>query len=87
MLGKMTRPQQQWLSDKVLGDLETFRATHQLEHQQMIYWLVSFVWGFARRLGWRHQAITQYALATFEACDNTERASLSPSSDLIPPRG
>jgi len=69
----MTRIQQQWLSDKILAELQLFQATHQLEPQQMIYWLVSFTWGYARRLGWENRAIASYSLAAWEKCDQLWR--------------
>lgn len=86
MLGKMTRPQQQWLSDKILGELQTFQALHQLEPRQLVYWLVSFTWGYARRLGWENREIASYSLTAYEKCDEVWRSNGAGRELLPPPR-
>lgn len=73
MLGKMTRPQQQWLSDRIMAELEAFQTVQKLEPQQMVYWLVSFTWGYAKRLGWENRAIASYSLAAWEKCEQLWR--------------
>lgn len=69
MFGQMTPPLQQQLSDKILGELQTFQARHQLEPRQALYWLVSFTWGYAKRLGWDTRELASYALQAWEACE------------------
>jgi len=69
MHNRMTLPLQRALSDRILRELAAFQVKHALEPQQMVYWLVSFAWGYARRLGWDTRRFASYCLATFEACE------------------
>jgi hypothetical protein len=74
---------QRALSDEIALRLDTFKAKHQLEPQQLLYWLVSFTWGHAMRLGWDTRRLAAYCLKTFEACEQTRASSLH--GDIQPP--
>jgi hypothetical protein len=71
------------LSDKILGELQAFQATHQLEPRQIVYWLVSFTWGYAKRQGWEHRHIASYALMAWEKCDQLARENGLNAKGLI----
>lgn len=69
MANKMGLMLQRALSDQIDLALDTFKAKHQLEPNHMVYWLVSFTWGYATRLGWDTRSLASYTLKVFEACD------------------
>jgi len=65
----MSRPLQQTLSDQTILAIEAFAATHGINRQELVYWLASFLWGYARRCGWTHRHLANYAITTFDACE------------------
>lgn len=57
--------QQRKLTDRVASLLERSGASHL----DVLYFLVSFTWGWARRIGWPTRSLASYALKAWEIND------------------
>lgn len=61
--------EQTQLSNKVQALLTEFSAEHKIGPAAMFFFMVSFVWGLGKRLGWDTGGMLGYAMKSWEACD------------------
>lgn len=68
----MTQRQQLTLGTKLNRDLREFMTREHLSPLAMMYFLVSFLWGWAKACQWKSPALLRYASEAFSACERAE---------------
>lgn len=69
----MGADEQETLTQSLNLLFKRFRDKHNISPIGILYFLVSYTWGWARGCGWNSRYLNDYSQRAYEACDKRER--------------
>lgn len=77
--------QQMRLSQKLGETLDQFRLANGLSAYAILYFLVAYVWGYARACGWSTRQLKGYQDRAWDACERQEKPATDDGNRIVVP--